>query len=88
MPDLTVQDNVKNEVEGLGFTDCSDVKHRGYFQSVYVRTPGGALFEATHTLGFTVDEPAETLGQAFIISPQFESQKEELLRRLNDPIIL
>lgn len=88
VPDLTVQDQVKNEVEGLGFTDCSDVKHRGYFQSVYVRTPGGALFEATHTLGFTVDEPAETLGQAFIISPQFEDQKEALLRRLNDPIIL
>ena len=55
---------------------------------VYVRTPAGALFEATHTIGFTVDEPAEKLGQEFIISPQFADQKEELLRRLNDPIIL
>ena len=86
VPDLDVQAQVKFDVEGLGFTDCSDVKHRGYFQSVYVRTPAGALFEATHTLGFTVDEPLETLGQAFIISPQFEDQKAELLRRLNDPI--
>jgi catechol 2,3-dioxygenase-like lactoylglutathione lyase family enzyme len=88
VPNLDVQDQVKLEVEGLGFTDCSDRKHRGYFQSVYVRTPAGALFEATHTIGFTVDEPADKLGQEFIISPQFADQKEELLRRLNDPIIL
>lgn len=88
VPSLDVQDQVKNEIEGLGFTDCSDRKHRGYFQSVYVRTPAGALFETTHTIGFTVDEPADKLGREFIISPQFASQKEELLRRLNDPIDL
>jgi catechol 2,3-dioxygenase-like lactoylglutathione lyase family enzyme len=88
VPSLEVQDQVKFEVEGLGFTDVSDRKHRGYFQSVYMRTPSGALFEATHTLGFTVDEPLETLGTEFIISPQFEDQKAELLRRLNDPIEL
>jgi hydroquinone 1,2-dioxygenase/2,6-dichloro-p-hydroquinone 1,2-dioxygenase/glyoxalase family protein len=88
VPSLDVQDRVKLEVEGLGFTDVSDRKHRGYFQSVYVRTPAGALFEATHTIGFTVDEPADKLGQEFIISPQFADQKEELLRRLNDPINL
>jgi catechol 2,3-dioxygenase-like lactoylglutathione lyase family enzyme len=86
VPNLEVQDKVKFEVEGLGFTDCSDRKHRGYFQSVYVRTPSGALFEAAHTIGFTVDEPADKLGREFIISPQFADQKEELLRRLNDPI--
>lgn len=88
VPSLEVQDQVKFEIEGLGFTDVSDRKHRGYFQSVYMRTPSGALFEATHTLGFTVDEPLETLGTEFIISPQFEDQKAELLRRLNDPIEL
>lgn len=86
VPNLDVQDKVKLEVEGLGFTDCSDRKHRGYFQSVYVRTPSGALFEAAHTIGFTVDEPADKLGREFIISPQFADQKEALLRRLNDPI--
>ena len=88
VPSLEVQDKVKFEVEGLGFTDCSDRKHRGYFQSVYVRTPAGALFEATHTIGFTVDEPADKLGEEFIISPQFEHKKDELLRLLNDPIEL
>jgi len=88
VPNLDVQDRVKFEVEGLGFTDCSDRKHRGYFQSVYVRTPSGALFEAAHTIGFTVDEPADKLGREFIISPQFADQKEALLARLNDPIDL
>jgi hydroquinone 1,2-dioxygenase/2,6-dichloro-p-hydroquinone 1,2-dioxygenase/glyoxalase family protein len=88
VPSLEVQAQVKADVEGLGFTDCSDRKNRGYFESVYVRTPAGALFEATHTIGFTVDEPADKLGQEFIISPQFADQKEALLKRLNDPIIL
>lgn len=41
------QDGVKAHLEGLGFTDVSDRKDRGYFESVYVRTPGGALLEAT-----------------------------------------
>jgi catechol 2,3-dioxygenase-like lactoylglutathione lyase family enzyme len=88
VPSLDTQDKVKAECEGLGFTDCSDRKHRGYFQSVYVRTPSGALFEATHTLGFTVDEPADKLGRELIVSPQFADQKDALLRRLNDPIDL
>jgi hydroquinone 1,2-dioxygenase/2,6-dichloro-p-hydroquinone 1,2-dioxygenase/glyoxalase family protein len=55
VPNMDVQDRVKAEVEGLGFTDVSDRKDRTYFKSVYVRTPGGALFEAAHSIGFTVD---------------------------------
>jgi hypothetical protein len=86
--DYEVQDKVKFEVEGMGFTDFSDRKHRGYFESIYVRTPGGALFEATVPLGFTVDEPADKLGREFIVSPQFEDQKEELLKRVNEPFEL
>ncbi len=88
VPTLEVQDRVKFELEGLGFTDCSERKHRGYFQSVYVRSPSGALFEAAHTIGFTVDEPADKLGRELIISPQFSDRKEELVRRLNDPFEL
>jgi glyoxalase family protein len=45
--DHEAQNKVKFHLEGLGYTDVSDVKDRGYFDSVYVRTPGGALFEAT-----------------------------------------
>ena len=84
--DYEIQDKIKFEVEGLGFTDFSDRKHRGYFESIYVRTPAGALFECAVSLGFTVDEPADKLGREFIVSPQFEAQKEELLRQVNEPI--
>lgn len=88
VPDLDVQHQVKLEVEGLGLTDFSDRKHRGYFESIYVRTPGGALFEATHSLGFDVDEPADKLGKELKVSPQFEDQKAEIERKLNDPFVL
>ena len=63
--DHEAQSKVKFHLEGLGFTDVSEMKDRGYFDSVYVRTPGGALFEATVSKpqGFLVDEPYEKLGR-------------------------
>jgi catechol 2,3-dioxygenase-like lactoylglutathione lyase family enzyme len=88
VPSLAVQEQVKAEVEGMGLTDFSDRKHRGYFESIYVRTPSGALFEATHSIGFDVDEPADKLGRDFIVSPQFADRKDALLRELNDPFTL
>ena len=39
----------KDWIVGLGYTDVSDVKDRGYFHSVYMRTPGGALFELAYS---------------------------------------
>ena len=84
--DLDVQAQVKFDVEGLGYTDVSDRKHRGYFESIYVRTPGGVLFEATSTIGFTHDEAIETLGTEVKVAPQLEGIKDELLARMNDPI--
>ncbi len=71
----------KLHLEGMGFTDCSDVKDRGYFDSVYVRTPGGPLFEVTISKpeGFAIDEPADSIGAKLMISPQFELQREEIL---------
>lgn len=82
--DLDVQSVVKFHLEGLGYTDVSDVKDRGYFDSVYVRTPAGALFEATVSkpTGFTVDEPYEQLGQNFQVPPVFAHRKDELLNYL------
>lgn len=78
------QDAVKANLEALGFTDTSDVKDRGYFDSIYVRTPGGALFEATvsHQPSFTCDEPAERLGTEVMVSPQFKSSRDELVAQL------
>ena len=59
-------------------------KDRGYFDSVYVRTPGGAMFEATVSkpTGFTIDEPIEELGQNFQVPPVFEDRREFLLSYL------
>jgi glyoxalase family protein len=78
---LDVQKWVKFHLEGLGFTDVSDVKDRGYFDSVYVRTPGGALFEATVSKpeGFLVDEAYMDLGKSFQVPPVFADRKTEIL---------
>ncbi len=78
------QSAVKSFLEGLGYTDVSDVKDRGYFDSIYVRTPGGPLFEATVSKprGFATDEPPTRLGARIMISPQFEEQREGLLAQL------
>lgn len=78
------QSNVKFHLEGLGFTDVSEMKDRGYFDSVYVRTPGGALFEATVSKpqGFLVDEPYEKLGTTMQIPPFFANRRQELLDKI------
>ena len=56
---------------------------RQYFRSVYVREPGGVLFEiATDPPGFAVDEPAEALGQGLKLPPQYEPMREQIERRL------
>ena len=79
-----MQSAVKDGLVGLGFTDVSDRKDRGYFDSVYVRTPGGAMFEAavSKPTGFTVDEPYEELGKNFQIPPVFEDRREFLMSYL------
>jgi len=83
---LDIQDEVKGYLEGLGYTDVSDRKDRGYFDSVYVRTPGGALFEATvsKSEGFLVDEPYATLGHEFQVPPVFADQKDWIMEYLDD----
>jgi glyoxalase family protein len=61
----------------------TEVIDRFWFRSVYFREPGGALFEvATDGPGFTVDEPAEALGERLILPPWLESQRAEIERVL------
>jgi glyoxalase family protein len=83
--DLDVQANVKMNLEGLGFTDTSDVKDRGYFWSIYVRTPSGALFEATVSKpeGMMIDESYEELGSTLQVPPVFQDQKDEIINFLD-----
>ncbi|HUR92852.1 MAG TPA: ring-cleaving dioxygenase [Gemmatimonadaceae bacterium] len=58
---------------------------RQYFQSVYFREPGGALFEiATDGPGFTIDEPLETLGRALALPPWLEDRRFEIEALLPD----
>ena len=88
--DFAVQDSVKANLEGLGFTDVSERKDRGYFFSIYVRTPSGALFEATVSTpeGFLIDERYEELGKNFQVPPVFAGQSQEIMEFLNaEPLV-
>lgn len=53
---------------------------RQYFHSVYFREPGGVLFElASRDVGFAVDEPFESLGEALLLPPQHEHLRSKLV---------
>ena len=71
---------VKDWIVGLGFTDVSDVKDRGYFFSVYMRSPGGALIELAYSTpeGFLIDEPEDELGTHMCIPPHWEHRRAEI----------
>lgn len=81
-----VQMKLKLYLEGLGYTDASESKNRGYFHSVYCRSPGGILTEfATTDIGFAIDETIEELGTHMLLQPWFEHRREEILAVL-EPI--
>ena len=46
-----------------------------------MRTPAGALFEATVSKpeGFLIDEPFDQLGKNFQVPPQFAGQRDFLI---------
>ena len=58
----------------------SEIMRRYYFDSVYVRIPGGILFElATESgPGLAVDESLATLGEALTLPPFLEDQRAEI----------
>lgn len=57
--------------------DVTPVLDRQYFHSIYFREPGGVLFEiATDPPGFTLDEPAEALGQGLKLPPWLEPRRK------------
>lgn len=65
---------------GLQITEKID---RNYFYSLYFREPGGVLFEiATDNPGFAIDESVEDLGKGLKLPAQYESQREEISKRL------
>ncbi|WP_207592349.1 VOC family protein [Halomontanus rarus] len=57
----------------------SEIIDRTYFQSVYVREPGGVLFEfATTDPGFTADEDVDDLGSRLALPEWLEDEREEI----------
>ena len=65
---------------GLAVTEQRD---RQYFRSVYFREPGGVLFEiATDLPGFTVDEPAVSLGEALKLPSFLEPHRSRIAAQL------
>ena len=74
------QQAVKDWIVGLGFTDVSDRKDRGYFFSCYCRSPGGLLVELaySHAQGFLIDEAADELGTHMCIPPHWEDRRLEV----------
>lgn len=80
------QKQLKDWLEGLGYTDSSEQKDRNYFHSVYCRSPGGVLTEfATCDIGFATDEPLEDLGKNLMLPPWFEDRRAEIVAPL-EPI--
>jgi glyoxalase family protein len=68
--------------------NVTPVIERKYFRSIYFREPGGVLFEiATDKPGFTVDEPADALGSALQLPPQYEGRRQDLKFNL-PPIVV
>ena len=83
MPNDEALAEQKGIYEELGYTDCSEIKDRNYFHSIYVRSPGGILVEcaATATGGFAKDEAFNQLGHQLLLPPWFEHRREEILAR-------
>jgi phospholipase/carboxylesterase len=76
--DMDELETVHTTLKGLNSSD-TNAHDRKYFQSFYVREPGGTLIEmATDGPGMTVDEPLEQLGQTLFIPPSFMRDEQDL----------
>jgi len=83
--DAEVQTEIKERVDSLGFDgEWIGPRDRVYFVSLYNRTPGGALFEYAWSKPglWTVNEPADELGQTFQVPPTFVDQADTILDHL------
>jgi glyoxalase family protein len=71
---------LKARLEGMGYTDVSEQKDRNYFKSMYMRSPGGAMFEIAWTVpeGWAKDEPVGQIGKSLVFPPWFEDRRAEL----------
>jgi glyoxalase family protein len=87
--DSESQLKIKGWLEGLGYTDVTEVKDRGYFMSVYNRTPAGALFEYAWSKpeSWGIDESWDELGMHMQVPPVFADKTDYMLEYLaGDPL--
>lgn len=81
-PDPAGQHAWRAEFARLGY-NVTPIRDRSYFQSIYFREPGGALFEiATDLPGFTVDESADQLGRRLALPGWLEPTRSQLATAL------
>jgi glyoxalase family protein len=72
----------RERVASLGLRP-TPVLDRKYFESVYFRMPDGLLVElATDAPGFTVDEPADALGESLSLPEWLEGERPKIERIL------
>ncbi|WP_167338375.1 VOC family protein [Paraburkholderia oxyphila] len=78
-------------LDSRGYADTRPPVHRGYFRSIYVRTPAGAIVEAaTSDIGFLRDESRSELGLKLKLPPFFEERRDEFVETLRkiDPLVI
>jgi glyoxalase family protein len=76
------QEQVRSLVDAAGRRP-TDVIDRFWFKSVYFLEPGGVLFElATDGPGFAVDEDPAHLGEALVLPPWLEPQRDAIAAAL------
>jgi len=81
-PDDATQLLWQQRVHDVG-RSVSPVMDRDYFHSIYFHEPGGVLFEiATVPPGFTVDEPAESLGTNLCLPQWLEKDRPAIAAKL------
>ncbi len=78
LPDDAAQAAMREALLSLGL-QVSHVRERTYFRSIYVREPGGVLFEfATDRPGMTADEPVAELGRILRLPDWAEPKRAEI----------
>ena len=77
-PDLPTMESWQQQLTARG-VPVTQIMDRQYFKSIYLREPGGVLFEiATDDPGFAVDEPLLELGRKLKLPPWLEPSRSQI----------
>lgn len=77
-PDDDEEMALRERIHQVGLQPTPQID-RFWFRSVYFREPGGVLFElATDGPGFAVDEDPDRLGEALVLPPWMEDDREKI----------